>query len=226
MTSSAYRLKDSTFGSHSRLLGELPLDGHGASVVDVGGGEAYLSNSLSSRGFHVTCVAQPGSVAPAMSSAVKIVEADLNLSLPVLPDRFSYILCGDVLEHLVDPGAVLDWLRAALLPGGRLIASLPNSANIYVRLSVLAGRFPEHERGLFDKTHLHFFAWRNWAQLFDRSGFWIEKTMPTVIPFGLLFPSPAAQPIVWGLEGINYVLARGWKTLWAYQFVVVARLHE
>ncbi len=43
----------------------------------------------------------------------------------------------------------------ALAEGGRLVASLPNSGNLYFHLNILMGRFPAHGRGLFDRTHLH-----------------------------------------------------------------------
>ena len=88
---------------------------------------------------------------------------------------------------------------------------------------MLLGRFPQHDRGLFDKTHLHFYAWRNWADLLMRAGYVVEDVVPTVIPFGLVWPRLEGTPIVRGLEGTNYLLARAWRTLWAYQFVVLAR---
>ena len=191
--------------------------------MDVGGGEGYLGNILSSRNFRVTCVARPGSVEVGLAPSTAIIEADLNRALPVLEPDFSYALCGDVLEHLVNPGDVLEWLRESLAPEGRLVASLPNSAHFFVRLHVLFGSFPYTDRGLFDRTHLHFFAWRNWTDLFDRAGFSIESVTPTVIPFDLAWPRLAGGPIVRWLEGTNYLLACVCKTFWAYQFVVVAR---
>ena len=223
---STYQYKTSRYGSHHRLLQALPPHGEGAPVVDVGGGEGYLANALSSRGFRVCCLAKPNSVAHDMSSSVRIVEVDLNCSQPDMTDRFAYAVCGDVLEHLVDPLGFLIWLRRHLEPNGKLVASLPNSAHFFVRLNVLLGRFPQHERGLFDRTHLHFFAWRNWAALLDDAGFTVESVNPTVIPFGLIWPRLAEGPIVKALEGTNYWLARFFDTFWAYQFVVVARPHN
>ena len=67
------------------------------------------------------------------------------------------ILLLDVLEHLVDPAALLARVRSWLAPGGRLLISLPNVAHAAVRLSLLHGRFPRTDTGLLDRTHLHFF---------------------------------------------------------------------
>lgn len=192
-------------------------------MLDVGGGEGYLANALAARNFRVSCLALPGSASLVPSPQVHVVEADLNRTRPALEGTFRYVLCGDVLEHLVDPEGTLTWLRNRLDSDGRLVASLPNSGHVFVRLNVILGRFPQHDRGLFDKTHLHFYAWRNWADLLTRAGYVVEDVVPTVIPFGLVWPRLEGTPIVRGLEGANYLLARAWRTLWAYQFVVLAR---
>ncbi len=104
-----------------------------------------------------------------------------------------------------------------------MVASLPNSAHWYVRLNVLMGRFPEDDKGLFDRTHLHFYAWSNWKALLERSGFTVERLIPTVIPFDLALPRLGGSWVVRTLERINFALARVWPNFWAYQFVAVAR---
>lgn len=220
---SPYGFKQSPYSSHSRLLESFPESGDGQSVVDVGDGEGLLSRPLLARGFKVICLAQPGSVPSHATVGTEVVEADLNRELPALSAGHSHVLCGDVLEHLVDPEAVLRWLGASLSADGQLIASLPNSAHWFVRLNVLFGRFPEDDKGLFDRTHLHFFAWKNWNALLERSGFVVEKVTPTVLPFELALPSLGQGLITRTLAATNFALARVWGGFWAYQFVVVAR---
>ena len=80
-----------------------------------------------------------------------------------------------------------------LEPGGRLIASLPNSGNLYFRLVVLTGRFPKHDRGLFDRTHLHFMVWDEWINLFSSAGLEIESVQSSALPFSLVFPQPGLR---------------------------------
>ena len=218
-----YRLKTGPFSSHTRLMEAFPAVGSGASVIDIGGGEGYLGRLLSQRGFRVTCVAEPGSVTADAPAGIEFREADLNRELPTFDTPFDYALCGDVLEHLVDPAAVLVWIRESLTPSGTLVASLPNSGHFFVRLNVLLGRFPEDDKGLFDRTHLHFYAWRNWKALLERTGFSITQVQPTVIPFGLAWPRLDDGLCVRALETTNYWLASVQKTFWAYQFVVVAQ---
>jgi SAM-dependent methyltransferase len=218
----SYTYKGSPYSSHSRMMEAVPAGGKG-SVVDVGGGEGYLSRLLVERGHKVVCLAQPGSIDEGLRDLVQVLEVDLNHQRPRLPGPFSIALCGDVLEHLVDPEATLQWLRQSLDSGGRLIASLPNSAHWYVRLNFLLGRIPEEDRGLFDRTHLHFYAWRNWESLLQRAGFVVEQVTPTVIPFDIVLPRLAGGRIVRALEGTTFLPARLCGSFWAFQFVVVAR---
>jgi SAM-dependent methyltransferase len=220
---SRYLFKSGTYSSHSLMLGHIAAPGERRRVLDVGGGEGYLSRLLDERGYHVVCLAAPGSVAAGFPDGVEVIEADLDRESPQFPERFSFIVCGDVLEHLRDPRKALQWLCANLAPGGRLVASLPNSGHWHFRWTVLSGRFPAEDRGLFDRTHLHFYTWNGWQDLFQSAGLEIIDVAPTAIPFGLAWNLAADHIAVRMLERLSYELGRLWKTMFAYQFVVVAR---
>lgn len=222
-TASPYGFKDSPYSSHSLLLATLPEHGEGRKVLDLGCGEGYLSEILAARGYQVTGVEHPGRLSSRFPPSVRLIAADLDAGLPDVGSGYAYVLCADVLEHLRDPAALLRALPAVMAPGGLLVASLPNSGNLYFRLNVLMGRFPRHDRGLFDRTHLHFFMWRNWQELFAEAGFLIESCRPTAVPVGLALPRWQGTFAVRAAERISYELARIWKTLFAYQFVVTAQ---
>ena len=49
------------------------------------------------------------------------------------------IVFGDILEHLRNPKEVLQRVSALLKPGGKVLISLPNVANIWVRLNLSSG---------------------------------------------------------------------------------------
>jgi 2-polyprenyl-3-methyl-5-hydroxy-6-metoxy-1,4-benzoquinol methylase len=85
--------------------------------------------------------------------------------------RFDLVLCGDVLEHLVDPWRALGTVRR-ICPNGWVVVSLPNIAHIST-LGSLAVRsyWPYRDRGIHDRTHLRFFARNNLPELFAGSGF-------------------------------------------------------
>ena len=218
-----YIFKPERFSSHTALVNSFPLDGTGQRVVDVGGGEGYLSRVLAARQYRVVCVAAPGTIAKDFPGDVEVVEADLDFRVPPLAGPFDYALCGDLLEHLRDPKQTLLWIQGLLRPGGKLIASLPNSAHAYVRLNVLMGRFPKHDRGLFDRTHLHFYSLDGWKELLAACGFHIEDLRATTVPIGLVFPRGRHSVALRALEHVSYGFATLWKTMFAYQFVIIAR---
>jgi hypothetical protein len=60
-------------------------------------------------------------------------------------------------------------------------------------------------------------------RLFKASGFRVEQVRPTGIPVGLAFPAFAGSAVVRLAEFVSFQLARLWKTLFAYQFVIHAR---
>jgi SAM-dependent methyltransferase len=218
-----YTFKPSRWSSHTLLLGALPPDGAGRRVLDVGCGPGYLASLLAERGYRVTGIEQPGPYTASFPAAVELVEADLDHGLPALSGQFDYILCADILEHLRRPEILLRQLRAVLAPGGVLVASLPNSGNVWFRLNILLGRFPQEDKGLFDRTHVRFYMWKGWVDLFRGAGYEIDTVQPTAIPVSLVVPERwSGSSLVQAAESVFYGIARIRKELFAYQFVVRA----
>ena len=226
VASASYQLKPSPYSSHSLLLASLPAQGAGRRVLDVGCAGGYLSEILAARGYRVTGIDSPGARHAGFPDSVELLEADLDLGLPrsssLLSGRFDFIICADVLEHLRQPAGMLRDLRGMLATGGRLAASLPNSGHVYFRANVMLGRFPAHARGLFDRTHLHYYTWRGWVDLFRSAGFRIESVKCSGVPVGLSLPQRHDSAAVRALERLSYESARWWKKMFAYQFIVTA----
>ena len=223
MAEPVYRLKESPYSSHSLLLGLFPPAQGAEQVLDVGCGDGYLSALLVGRGYQVTGVEQSGGFTDKFPREVRLIEADLEHGLPELSEQYDHVVCADILEHLRRPEAILHQVQRLLKPGGRLVASLPNSGNVYFRANVAVGRFPQHDKGLFDRTHVRFYTWAGWRDLFQRTGWRITSVAPSAIPVGLTVP-PAYEnsQAVRLAESVCYGLAQIRKTLFAYQFVVVA----
>jgi SAM-dependent methyltransferase len=74
-----------------------------------------------------------------------VVEGDVERLADLSPEHqgFDLVVAGDIIEHLSNPGLMLDGLKARLGPGGRLIVSTPNAFGIAAWLRVLCGRFRE-----------------------------------------------------------------------------------
>jgi SAM-dependent methyltransferase len=218
---SHYTFKPSPYSSHLQVLNLFP-PARGR-VLDVGCGNGYLSAILSERGYEVTGVEQEGGYDERFPRNVRLITANLDDGLPPLEGEFDYIVCADILEHLKRPERLLKQLRSYLAPGGVLIGSLPNSGNFYFRLVILAGYFPQEDKGLFDRTHIRFYTYDGWRELFASAGFRFEREYLTAIPVNLRFPQWENSPLMRVAEQVCYGLARLWKRMFAYQFVVVAR---
>ena len=97
----------------------------------------------------------------------------VHITFAHIPDNyFSYIIAGDVLEHLVDPWTILAKLRHKLRDDGTIIASIPNIKNLsfFIKL-FFAGRFEYKDSGVMDRTHLRFFARKDLQIMFEEAGY-------------------------------------------------------
>jgi 2-polyprenyl-3-methyl-5-hydroxy-6-metoxy-1,4-benzoquinol methylase len=102
------------------------------------------------------------------------IESEENIDLP--ESYFDVIICADVLEHLKDPWNVLEKIKKFLKPNGIIIASIPNIREIKTLVSILVkGDFRYVDAGILDKTHLRFFCKKNIIELFEKTGYKVEK---------------------------------------------------
>lgn len=158
------------------------------SILEVGCSSGYLGASLQAKGHRVTGI-EPDRVAA--QAASRVLDAvwcgGLEDFLDAHPDaRFDVLLLGDVLEHLIDPVASLRRVLQHLAPGGSVAISLPNVAHGAVRAMLLEGRFDYAERGLLDRTHLHFFTRRSIARLLADAGLALERLYEIVLPISFV----------------------------------------
>ena len=97
-------------------------------------------------------------------------------------EKYDYVICGDVLEHLVNPYTTVDKIRDALKPGGCIIASIPNILNANVIYELLHGNFTYQDAGILDRTHLRFFTQKEVVKLFEERGFKITRIIGSSNP--------------------------------------------
>jgi 2-polyprenyl-3-methyl-5-hydroxy-6-metoxy-1,4-benzoquinol methylase len=97
------------------------------------------------------------------------------IDLPYPSETFDALICGDVLEHLIDPGAVLRRLVPLLKPGARFIASVPNVSNWRIVIALLLGSFNYADEGAMDRTHLRWFTPATFRSLVEDAGLDVDK---------------------------------------------------
>ena len=106
---------------------------------------------------------------------------------PPLPDGlgsaqapFDCLVYGDVLEHLREPQEVLRQQLKWLAADGLVLACIPNVQHWSVLLNLLAGRWPQQDQGLFDRTHLRWFTRDSMIKLMQSCGLKVYDITPRV----------------------------------------------
>lgn len=215
--------KADPYSSHAQIINWIAQE-RPADVLEVGTATGYVTSEAAKLGCTVTGIEQD----PAMAEIARQYCRDMlvgdveKMDLSSL-GRYDAIIFGDVLEHLHNPGAVLTELTRLLKPGGKILLSLPNIANIWVRISLLVGRFNYSRVGILDETHLRFFTLKTAKQLAADSGLDVISTGVTPIPLPLILPATSQGRPLRILHVINWGLTKLRKTLLGYQFILVCR---
>ncbi len=224
MTAEHYPLKESRYSSHYYLE---RLGWSGLRILDIGCGEGFVAQRLKAQGNRVTGVdlLEAPRCREAMEAYLRCdLIHDLPSGLHPLPAAaFDKILMMDVLEHLPRPELLLDACRRLLAPGGEVFISVPNVANVTVRLALLAGRFEYAERGILDRTHLRFYTRRTFRRFLAENGYRIEREWMSVMPVELALGLPASHPL---MVAVNRVLGAATPLLpglLGYQILCLAR---
>jgi len=176
-------------------------------VLDVGCATGYLAKQLASKHCYVVGI----EIDPAMAKigkrhCNKVLICDIEkakLSSSYL-NSFDAIVFSDILEHLKRPDLVLINIKKYLCAKGFIIASIPNIARFEIRFKLLLGQFRYEKSGILNKGHLRFFTLQTIKEMFNTTGYDILKIEPT------------------GL-GSRFKI---FPTLFAYQFVVIAKYRE
>ena len=219
-----YPIKHSRYSSHYYAR---QLTGSNRDVLDLGCGQGFFAEELKKDNNRVTGV----DVLPAADrndSLERYFRADLDDGIkPVIEElagkRFDRVLLLDVLEHLKNPERLLNQCRDVLKPDGAVVVSLPNVANITVRLMLLLGNFDYTERGILDRTHLRFFTRKTARQFLQKHHFRIVDEKITVMPLELVLRLQPNSPVLKFLNGSLSVITRVFPTIFGYQFVFLAK---
>ena len=220
--SGKYGWKEIPGSSHEILRRRIRALPPGLRLLDLGAAGGHLGRAVRGHCSYLAGVeADPGLPASARDGyddwrAVDAVDAG-TWEAP-----FDVVVCADLLEHLAQPRALLDRIGGWLKTGGVLLVSIPNIANISIRLSLLFGYFRYTDRGILDRTHLSFYTRASAAELLESSGYTIRAIEPTAMPYELAVPELGHEPWSTPVRALAQLSSRGWPTLFGYQFVFEA----
>ena len=184
-------------------------------ILDVGCACGHFGEELKERrGVEVWGVEKIATAAEEAGRRLdRVFTMSIEEALIELPKAsFDAVTFNDVLEHLIDPWAVLRGVAPLLAPGGAVVAAVPN-VRFFRNLAnlVFRGDWRYEESGILDRTHLRFFTRKSARRLFEESGYAIERLEG-------INRSKSLRPLLWNMlflgqmDDIRYL-----------QFVIVAR---
>jgi len=221
MLETRYEFKPFKYSSHYWILKALESEQRPLRILDVGTASGYLGRILQERGHHVTGIEFDAATAKQAKIYYESFQvADIESFEFPYQEAFDYIVFADVLEHLRDPAHVLRRCLPALKESGKIIISVPNAANWVIRLSLLFGNFDYKDRGILDRTHLRFFTLRSLKRLMSEVSCDVLDVIPTPHPLQIVLPF-TGNKLFGPFHEMRYVLGRCWKTVFAFQFVVI-----
>lgn len=155
-------------------------------VLDVGCGAGGVGRALRSAGAHelvgVELNADAAQAAGEVFDEVLVGDAEAFAANGQLTGPFDTVVLYDVLEHLVDPAALLATLRPLIRPGGHVHVSVPNARHFsLMRDLVLRGTFGYTDWEHRDRTHLRWFTRRDIVALLQGDGWNVEAVAPSIL---------------------------------------------
>lgn len=217
-----YALHHHPQSSHRQIAERVRRLGR-APVLDVGAAQGFLGQVLQGAGLEIDAV-EPHPIRAALAEPfyTSVYVAPVEQA-PLPAGRYPVVVCADVLEHIVDPAAVLRRLRRAAAADATFIVSLPNIAHLSARLLLLTGHFPEMERGIFDRTHLHFYTRRTAETLLEAAGLQVVTRLATPVPLDLVWPHLQGSRVLDALMRLQQTSVDLLPDLFGYQWILVAR---
>jgi dolichyl-phosphate beta-glucosyltransferase len=197
-----YAWKEIPGSSHDVLRRRILRMPAGRRLLDLGAAGGHLGRAVRERCVFLAGVEPSGSVPSSSREGYDDWRSTDALSAGSWPAPFDVVVCADVLEHLPEPERLLARISAWLAPGGTLLVSLPNVANVSVRAALLAGRFPYADRGILDRTHLRFYTRDSGRRLLENAGFRIAEGRADGDALRARVAVPRAVSLVRSLAGL------------------------
>jgi 2-polyprenyl-3-methyl-5-hydroxy-6-metoxy-1,4-benzoquinol methylase len=218
-----YENKDKAYFSNPRidLIGLIPQKVNNK-VLEIGAGSCDTLIEIKKLGLAEEVVGVELLKLPESnqenSGIDKLIICNIEDSEIDLPHGyFDVIICGDVIEHLIDPWSTLKKLGHYLKPDGILILSIPNLREYHILYRILfLADFKYTNQGIMDRTHLRFFCKKNIISL-------VKSALFTPISIYPIFKLEVKKRGKRLLDTLTFGLIRDFLTS---QYVVVAKKSE
>jgi 2-polyprenyl-3-methyl-5-hydroxy-6-metoxy-1,4-benzoquinol methylase len=146
-------------------------------ALDVGCGGGSFGHSLKREfGCEVWGVEpEPQAAEKALSRLDCVVNGYFGEGVGLPVGYFDCIFFNDVLEHMVNPWAALEFARQLLNETGVVVASIPNIRHFPTLWNLVARKEWRYvDEGILDRTHVRFFTRQTVEQLFRDTGYRIN----------------------------------------------------
>lgn len=181
----AYQSADDGYGFPDWKIAD-GLEMHGARILNLGCGTANDVWWLAENNVIVGLDYAQSGLHVAQRHGVVGVIGDLNSSpfLPFKDGAFDVVICKDILEHLLEPMAVLQEVRRVLKDDGYAVISVPNHFYLPMRIRILLGKGlmwksigSDHSRYYeeWNYMHIRFFTYKGFRRFLQAAGFRPEK---------------------------------------------------
>ncbi|APR37486.1 methyltransferase type 12 [Paraburkholderia sp. SOS3] len=130
---------------------------NGRNILELGPAEGLMTELLLRKGIPLTVVEGSHKFCESISSRFPQVNVVHSLFEEYRPaEKYDNIILGHVLEHVVDPVALLVRVKAWLKEGGKVFAAVPNAQSIHRQAAVIMGLLAcEDELNESDLHHGH-----------------------------------------------------------------------
>lgn len=198
----------------------------GRRMLDVGCAGGLFLDVARQRGWDVQGVevSEHAAAVARERRCVKVHVGDVaELDLP--QHAWDAVTLMDALEHMAEPGELLERLRGLIAPGGVLMLVLPNDRNLTTMLAMAiyrltARRVAYPASRVHQIYHVAYFTPATISALLERHGFEVVEIAPDETVRGLLNETPFVRASVGAVFGLARVLRLQNK------MVVIARPKE
>jgi hypothetical protein len=197
----------------------------GTRILDVGTASGTIGRFCKGKQFFLSGIEPEKNYS---KLALPFYDELINTDLEHAPDEkisdFRVVICADVLEHIPWPEKSLRRLIDLQSGSTDFIISVPNIANVWVRINLLLGRFEYSDRGILDRNHLRFFTRKTFLKMLQEAGLAPIEIRVTPIPLDLVHPFFSRNLIGTLMFKILFGLTKVFPTLLGYQWLSLSRV--